>query len=146
MPASGMIKLADANVWLAASADGHAHHVWAKEWFDAQGQQTCAFCRVTQMALLRHLTNSKIMGVNVQTQAEAWQTYDKLANDPRVIFLVEPAPLETKFRSLTQATSPSHGLWTDAYLAAFAIESQTQLVTFDQGFSRVTGLDLLVLS
>ena len=97
------------------------------------------------MALLRHLTNSKIMGVNVQTQAEAWQAYDKLANDGRVILLPEPGTLERRLRSLTQASSPSHGLWTDAYLAAFAIESNAQLVTFDRGFGGFSGLDLLVL-
>ena len=85
------------------------------------------------------------MGVNVQTQAEAWQTHDKLANDPRVIFLNEPAMVDTTFRGFTQAISPSHGVWTDAYLAAFAVSSQEQLVTFDQGFGRYAGLDLLVL-
>ena len=40
MPASGGIRLVDANVWLAASADGHTHHARAKEWFDAQAPQT----------------------------------------------------------------------------------------------------------
>ena len=145
MPASGAIKLVDANVWLAISADGHTHHAKAKDWFNTQAEQDCAMCRVAQMALPRHLTNSKIMGVNVQTQAEAWQTHDKLANDPRVIFLNEPAMMDTAFRGFTQATSPSHGVWTDAYLAAFAVSSQAQLVTFDQGFGRYAGLDLLVL-
>lgn len=97
------------------------------------------------MALLRHLTNSKIMGAFVQSQQDAWTHYDKFAHDPRVIFLDEPPGLETAFRSLARASSPSHGLWTDAYLASFAIQSQAQLVTFDQGFSRFAGLDLLVL-
>ncbi len=145
MPASGEIRLVDANVWLAASADAHLHHARAKEWFDAQILRSCAFCRVTQMALLRHLTNAKIMGLNVQTQAEAWKTYDQLVNDGRVIFLAEPGTLETRFRSFAQASSPSHGIWTDAYLAAFAVENNAQLVTFDRGFSRFTGLDLLAL-
>jgi len=58
----------------------------------------------------------------------------------------EPTQLETCFRSLAKASSPSHGQWTDAYLASFAIESQAQLVTFDQGFSRFSGLDLFLLS
>ena len=71
--------------------------------------------------------------------------YDKLARDPRVIFLEEPPWLEMAFRSFTQAASPSHALWTDAYLAAFAMETQAQLVTLDQGLSRFGELDLLVL-
>jgi len=145
MPASGAIDLVDANLWLALSFSDHAHHGRAKGWFDAQPDGTCAFCRVIQMALLRHLTNAKIMGQFVQSQRDAWRHYDQLAQDPRVVFLSEPPRLEAAFRSLTQAGSPLHGLWTDAYLASFAIESQVRLATFDQGFSRFAGLDLRVL-
>ncbi|HRK23050.1 MAG TPA: hypothetical protein PLX06_14625 [Fimbriimonadaceae bacterium] len=81
----------------------------------------------------------------MQSQEEAWRNYDKLANDPRVLFLAEPLTVETSFRNFTQATSPSHAGWTDAFLAALAIERRAQLVTFDQGFRRFSGLDLLVL-
>ena len=38
----------------------HLHHPQAKTWFEVQGDASCGFCRVTQMALLRHLTNAKI--------------------------------------------------------------------------------------
>jgi len=71
MPVSGVTKLVDVNVWLAISVDGHTHHRQAAHWFQAQSEVSCAFCRVTQLAILRHLTNSKIMGVNTQTQREA---------------------------------------------------------------------------
>lgn len=144
MPASG-IKLADANVWLAYAADGHRHHLQAKAWFNAQAEASCAFCRVTQLALLRHLTNSRIMGANVLTQVDAWAAYDQLRNDPRVMFLDEPSGLETMFRNLTHAVSPAHDRWTDGYLAAFAAVSGHQLVTFDAGFRRFTAVDVLVL-
>ena len=145
MPAPGTIKLADANVWLAIAFSDHAHHAAAKNWFDQQDNHACVFCRITQMALLRHLTNAKIMGPFVQSQREAWSIYDKLLADARVTLLSEPPTLEAAFRGLSQAESPSHALWTDAYLAALAIETQSQLVTFDQGFSRFTSLDLLTL-
>jgi len=88
------------------------------------------------MALLRHLTNSKITGPFVQSQQGAWKNYDELAQDPRVVFLSEPPGLEMSFRNFTQAMSPSHALWTDAYLDSFALETQ----------SRFAGLDLLALS
>ena len=145
MPASG-IKLPDANIWLAIAADGHSHHDAAKDWFNVQLEQSCALCRITQMALLRHLTNSKIMGENVQSQAEAWRACDLLRNDSRVVFLSEPASVEPLFRGFTQSSSPNHKIWTDAYLAAFAHASQSQLVSFDQGLRRFAGLDLLVLN
>jgi len=61
MPAFGAIELADANLWMALAFSDHAHHGKAKAWCDAQPDGACAFCRVTQMALLRHLTNSRIM-------------------------------------------------------------------------------------
>jgi uncharacterized protein len=146
MPASGAIKLLDANVWLALAFSDHIHHKRAIDWFDIQAADTCGFCRITQMALLRHLTNAKIMGEFVQTQQEAWKSFDKLAADPRVLFLSEPDNIESLFRSFTQANSPSHGLWTDGYLASMARAHQAELVTVDQGFSRFSSLDVFVLS
>src|SRR5256885_11547191 len=104
MPASGVIKLADANIWLALAFSDHLHHARAKAWFDVQADSTCAFCRITQMALLRHLTNSKIMGTFVQNQQEAWRRYDALINDPRVVFLSERFELEKAYRRLTQSS------------------------------------------
>ncbi len=141
MPASG-IKLPDANIWLAITVDGHSHHAAAGDWFNTQLERSCALCRVTQMALLRHLTNARIMGENVQTQAEAWKACDVLADDSRVMFLDEPPGIEPVFRSFSELDSPSHSRWTDAYLAAFATCIPAQFVTFDKGFSRFNGLDL----
>ena len=85
MPASGN-NLVDANIWLALAVDAHRHHAPALSWFAVQGDGSCAFCRLTQLALLRHLTNGKIMGpANVQTQEQAWRVYESLARDPRVV-------------------------------------------------------------
>jgi predicted nucleic acid-binding protein len=97
-------------------------------------------CRITQLALLRHLTNSKIMGADVCSQARAWQVNDAFAVDPRVIFFDEPAALETNFRSFTQSAESGHALWTDAYLAAFAIGCGFELASLDADFQRFTGL------
>jgi uncharacterized protein len=145
MPVSGGIKLVDANVWLALTFSDHVFHSLTKTWFDSQSEGSCAFCRITQMALLRHLTNVKIMGQFVQNQMQAWKNYDLLAGDSRVVFLNEPPRLESELRSLTQSASSSHAVWTDAYLAAFAVASQCQLVTCDRGFQRFGTLNLLVL-
>jgi toxin-antitoxin system PIN domain toxin len=141
----GKLKLLDANVWLALAFSGHAHHLNAKKWFEEQADNTCAFCRITQMAFLRHLTNSKIMSAHVQTQQRAWAVYEHLANDPRVVFLREAKAVEKVFRILTNRNTPSHRLWTDSYLAAFAKSSSAQLVSFDQDFDSAEGLDVLVL-
>ena len=144
MPAHG-IKLLDANVWLALAFSDHAHHELAKSWFEQMPDESCAFCRVTQLALLRHLTNSNIMGAFVQTQQQAWSTYDKMAADARVMFIEENPETEMQFRSVTQRGSPSRQLWTDAYLSALAISSGIQLVTLDKHFPTGGNLDLLIL-
>ncbi len=145
MPASG-ISLVDANVWLALSYSDHFHHEIARAWFELQADSSCAFCRLTQMALLRHLTNSRIMGSSVQTQQQAWTVYDKLSNDPRVLFLNEPPALDLEFRALSQSPSPSHQRWTDAYLAALARLCTARIATFDRGFATYSGLDLALLA
>ena len=56
------ISLPDVNVWIALAAEGHIHHVPAREWFAAQPDASVAFCRITQMGLLRLLTNPNVMG------------------------------------------------------------------------------------
>ncbi len=131
MTVSG-ISLVDANIWLAIAVDGHIHHAAATSWFDAQAERACAFCRITQLALLRHLTNAKIMGTaNVQTQIEAWRAFEALAADPRVVFLDEPPGIAVVFKSLTQLPRPAHKRWTDAFLAAFAMSLGMEVVTLD---------------
>ena len=146
MKASG-VSLVDANVWLALAVDAHLHHATAKAWFDGQAVESCSFCRITQMALLRHLTNSKIMGVaNVQSQKQAWQTFDALAADPRVVYLDEPHDLTAVFKQLTHSQFPAHKQWTDGYLAAFTQCHALELVTFDADFRSFTGQNVRVLT
>jgi toxin-antitoxin system PIN domain toxin len=145
MPVSG-ISLVDANVWLALAVDGHVHHAAVSNWFDGQTEDTCAFCRITQLALLRHLTNPKIMGeANVQTQVEAWQVFDALVADPRVVFLDEPPGLTAVFKSLTQLPRPAHKRWSDAFLAAIAMGFGLGVVTLDADLTSFPGLSVTLL-
>ncbi len=146
MKASG-VSLVDANVWLALAVDGHIHHDAAANWFDGQAEGACAFCRITQLALLRHLTNQKIMGeANVQTQVEAWQAFEALSADPRVVFLDEPPGLTAIFKSLTQLSRPGHKRWTDAFLAAFAVGHGLEVATLDADLTSFPGLSVNLLA
>src|ERR1035437_4282472 len=77
-----IISRPDVNIWIALAAEGHVHHVPARDWFAAQPDGSVAFCRITQMGLLRLLTNSSVMGRAPRTgraalawQAEACPTY-----------------------------------------------------------------------
>ena len=64
------VCLPDVNVWIAAASDRHEHHVAARQWFDSASGSVC-FCRFTQMAFLRLLTNPKVMGEDILSPAEA---------------------------------------------------------------------------
>jgi toxin-antitoxin system PIN domain toxin len=137
--------LLDANVWLALAVSTHQHHALARTWFDGQADDSCAFCRVTQMALLRHLTNPAIMRTVVQSQADAWRTYEAFCQDARVIVTREPAKTALYWKEWTLAAAGSYRNWTDRYLAAFAAAGGMRFVTFDQDFQSLRATDLMTV-
>ena len=143
---SSSADLPDLNVWLALVSDRHVHHGAAREWFEALEEQRAVFCRVTQMGLLRLLTHPKVMGEDALSLAAAWQCYDALRGDARVVYHIEPPHLEARWRLLTTRRGEAYSCWTDAYLAAFAFEQGLRLVTFDRWFERQSGLDKLMLA
>jgi uncharacterized protein len=68
----------DAKVWLALVFSDHVHHPASLAWFEAIGENEALFCRLTQMVLLRHVTNQTIVGKFVLSQKQAWKCYDSL--------------------------------------------------------------------
>jgi toxin-antitoxin system PIN domain toxin len=123
----------DINVWVALTYEGHRHHADAANWFSTLSPETSfAFCRFTQLGLLRLLTAGAVMRDEVMTQPQAWAAYDRWLRDPRVEFVDEPADLEVRFRALTRLRQPATKDWADSYLAAFATVGQRTLVTFDR--------------
>ena len=143
MPSSA--DLLDANVWLALAVEAHTHHRRASAYWGNEAAPTAAFCRVTQLAFLRHLTNRAIMGDQVLSPLAAWNKCGEFLALPEVRFLAEPPGLEERLGEWCHAGRTSPNLWTDAYLASFAKCSGSRLVTFDCGFARFTGLQLLTL-
>ena len=139
--------LLDANVWLALAADGHTLHTAAKGWFGGRGDTLCAFCRVTQMAFLRHLTNRSVMGEAALQPEEAWSHYRTLLGTADIVWLAEPEGMEALWEKCSQRAGATGGWWTDAYLAAFALGHDVRLVTFDRDFRRYEqdGLKLQLL-
>jgi hypothetical protein len=127
------MKLLDVNVWLAASWARHRHHEVAKEWLDRQ-EDELAFCRVTQMALMRLITNPAITGRDALSRRQAWEAVDQLMADSRVRFLSEPETLVPLWKAFSKRDDHNHLLWTDDYLAAFAQAMDGELVTLDGVF------------
>ncbi|HKW01403.1 MAG TPA: TA system VapC family ribonuclease toxin [Vicinamibacterales bacterium] len=125
------MKLIDVNVWLAAVWDRHVHHSIAKAFVDAEDDEL-AFCRATEMAVLRLLTNPAVMGADARTRRQAWDIVLEVESDPRIRFLPEPRGLAPIWIALSKRDDTSHLLWTDDYLAAFAQALEIELVTLDR--------------
>jgi uncharacterized protein len=122
--------LLDVGVWLAAIWGRHARHPLAAEWFGRQADDL-AFCRVTQMSLLRLLSSPAIMGDDAIDRSQAWRTFDQLWADERVLMADEPDGLDAVWRTISARDDKSHKLWTDDYLAAFAQAGDATLATLD---------------
>jgi uncharacterized protein len=140
-----MTYLADVNVWLALTYPDHQHHSAAVLW-RSESVDPIAFCRVTQKGLLRLLTNPRVMGSDVLTATEGWALYDDLFQTGRVLFAPEPPGIESAWREATLPFPSGPNLWTDAYLAAFAIAAGYTVVTFDRGFRRHKAARLRLLA
>jgi uncharacterized protein len=138
----------DINVWIALAYRGHQHHTSANSWFATLDDETAYFCRLTQLGFLRLLTLSQVMHEDIQSQKQAWLTYDKLMESDNVAFLTEPdnAQLEFRLRQLSSNTLTSAKQWPDAYIAAFAKTSGLTLVTFDRALSQNAPGTVLLLS
>ena len=138
--------LPDVNVWLALASAKHLHAQPAARWLDTIGENEAAFCRITQMGLLRLLTNHHAMGGEAVSQSRAWEIYRTIASDQRVSFYPEPAGVEETWSGLTQRGQPATNLWTDAYLQAFARLKGLHVVSFDRGFRRFGSPEPLILA
>lgn len=134
-----MIFLPDVNIWIALTSNRHVHHDRANEWLQSVQTDKIAFCRVSEMGFLRLLTNVHVMGKDVVTPIEAWRVYDEWRSDDRVIFLPESASFGEEWRRVGNQISGGPNIWTDAYLAAFAIDASATVVTFDRAFLSVGG-------
>lgn len=141
-----MPSLCDVNFIFPLCYQHHTHHHLALDWLQTLDQaEQLVICRVSQLALLRLLCNRTLMKEEVMTLTDAWSVYDALMRDDRFVFRMEPEGVEHNLRKLTALDLPALQIWQDAYLAAFAIAANLQLITFDRGFRQFKGLDLLLL-
>ena len=140
-----MPDLLDASVWVPLSAPDHVHHARARRYWDEEAAGELAFCRVTALALLRHLTNARILGDATLDGAAAWRALETWLAVARVTFLGEPAGVDELLGRWASRLDLRGGHWTDAYLAAFAAASGCRLVAFDGDFGRYPGLEFLHL-
>jgi predicted nucleic acid-binding protein len=105
------VILLDVGVWLAAVWGRHVHHPIVAAWVDQQSLGL-VLCRVTQMSLLRLLSNPAVMGADVVDRSGAWHVIDELRADSRVTWADEPRHVEAIWRALSARENDGHKLWT----------------------------------
>lgn len=133
------------NVWLALTHEIHPHHKAARAWSETIPDDTVLFfCRITQLGLLRLLTNQSAMAEEALTQQQAWEVFDALLASPSNRMTDEPAGVDSHFRARTSSPEASTKQWADGYLAAFAEAAGLQLVTFDRALAGKTKNALLL--
>lgn len=142
---AGRIDLPDINVWLAFSVADHAHHPRARQYWYEESADQLAFCRVTALGFLRLATQAAAMGGQPLTVRQAWQAYADFRRLPEVSLVAEPEDCEVWLGEWASGDRPAPRHWTDAYLASFAQAAGLRLVSFDRGFARFEGLELLHL-
>jgi toxin-antitoxin system PIN domain toxin len=144
------LKLPDSNIWIALAIPEHVSHALAYQWFAAQkDRKSVLFCRSTQQSFLRLLTTDQLLrpyNIPPLTNIAAWKVVEDLLQNPVVDFSPEPSGIDVHWKILASRNSPSPKLWMDAYLAAFAIAGNHQLVTADKSFAQFPRLNSLILS
>ena len=139
--------IVDANVLLLVLTEGHTHRPAAVNWWKGQPDGAVGLCFLVRMALLRLLTNARVMGSGILRPEQAWEILSQLVGDPRIA-LIDEAPLThaSFWRANIARREPSPDLWTDAWLAALAQATDCEMTTFDRGFRSFANLKLNLLA
>jgi toxin-antitoxin system PIN domain toxin len=128
------LSLPDINVWLALAAHEHIHSDVARHWWStADGR--IAFCRHSQLGLLRLLSTASVMNNKALSIDEAWHVYEGLFADDRVAFVAEQANADSIFRARARGTEISPKVWADSWLLSIAEAAGGTLVTLDRALA-----------
>ena len=137
--------LPDLNVWLALSFNGHAHHARATAYWNRERRNLIAFCSVTLIGLPRLLTTSAVTLGKPFAPDIAARKCQEFLDLPDVEFLPDTASLFRRIEMWAKEPFFTPKLWTDAWIAALALEHGCRVVSFDADFARFPGLDFLHL-
>jgi toxin-antitoxin system PIN domain toxin len=124
----------DVNVWLALASHEHVHSAIARRWWNSH-RGGIAFCRISQLGLLRLLTTATVMGNKPLSMDRSWRAYEGLFGDDRVVFVYERPEMDAMFRSRASGHAASPKKWSDAWILAIAEAAGGQLITFDKALA-----------
>jgi len=140
------MDLPDINVWLAITIEDHPHHDRAVAYWKNNRSAQIGFCRMTMLGYVRLLCNKHVMAGNPMTTQEALDAYESLLQKPSIIFLREPVNIDPILAELVRDNHLNPNIWSDTYIAAFAIAAKLRVVSFDSDFKQFSNLNALILS
>lgn len=123
--------LLDANVLIALAWPEHSSHGQASRWFASHAREGWATCPMTQVALVRILSNPAF-SPRALTPSGALLVLSRNVEHPGHQFWSDSIQLGKALERMPRAPS-GHQQITDAYLIALAIANRGKLVTLDRG-------------
>ena len=133
--------LADVNVLVYAHREDLPQHKRFSAWFseEIESGRSYALCDASLTGFIRVVTNGRIFDQPTPLRV-AFEAVEELREQPGAIQVGPGARHWSLFMDLCSAVGARGNDIPDAYLAALAIESGSELVTADRGFERFPGL------
>jgi len=130
-------QLLDVNVFFALLWPQHKSHVVAQQWFSKHGHTAWATSPLTQMGVLRLLTNSAVTHGAVNFSMALQVVNQAVGHEGHSLFRL-PNDVIGGLRQFGERLR-GHQRWTDAVLLSQAIAQEGVLVTFDGGVRELAG-------
>lgn len=133
--------LADVNVLVYAHRQDLPQHQRFSNWLgeEIESGRGLALCEVSLAGFLRVVTNARIFADPTPLDV-ALRSIEELREQPATVHVGPGARHWGIFGDLCIAVGARGNDIPDAYLAALAIESGSELITADRGFGRFPGL------
>jgi len=133
-------SLVDVNVLLALLWPPHEDHVAAQTWFAKSGRRAWATSPITQLGVMRLLTNSSVTRGAVSAATAIEVVAEAMQHEGHEFW-----PLQSQLTAGLRSISGKllgHRQWTDAVLLLQAVERSGTFVTFDSGVAQLAGREL----
>ena len=110
-------------------------------YWQREAAEAVVLCRITALALCRHLTSAEVVGVTRRLDgAAAWAVLAAWLAVPGLAWREDPPRLDELLGGWARRVDLRGGGWTAAYLAAFAVAGGHRWVAFDGCFRRYPGV------
>ena len=133
--------LPDVNILVYAHREDTPRHTEFRAWLESviNGAEAYAVSETVLAGFVRIVTHPRIFAVRSDTES-ALSFAQTVREQPNAVIVARGPRHWDIFAGLCRSGGAQGNLIPDAYLAALAIESGSELVTADRGFARFPGL------